>query len=121
MKNNKPSLVFCLLMDAIGLMTYSIPFLGEWADLLWAPVSSLIFFLTFGGVKGAMGGVFNFIEELLPGLDFIPSFTIMYFLQKKSMKSNPPTHGGSESSDDAKTLENRRRIAIRKRLTGLAG
>ena len=25
--------------------------------------------------------IFNFIEELLPGTDFIPSFTIMWFLQ----------------------------------------
>lgn len=121
MKNSKPSLAFCLLMDAIGLMTYSIPLLGEWADLLWAPVSSLIFFLTFGGFKGAMGGIFNFVEELLPGLDFIPSFTIMYFLQKRSMKSHPETQTRTASSDDAKTLENRRRIGIRKRLTGLTG
>jgi len=26
-------------------------------------------------------GVFNFIEELMPGLDFIPTFTIMWLIQ----------------------------------------
>ena len=80
-------------MDAIGLLTYSIPFLGEFGDIVWAPISGIVFFLTFGGAKGAMGAIFNFAEELLPGLDFIPTFTIMYFLQKKSMAYKPETGG----------------------------
>lgn len=81
--NNKvqSSFLFCVLMDAIGYATYAIPFLGEFADVIWAPVSALIFFKTFGGWKGAFGGVFNFVEELLPGFDFIPSFTIMWAWQ----------------------------------------
>ncbi len=84
MNRKEPSLIFCILMDVIGFATYSVPLLGEFGDILWAPISSVIFFLTFGGWKGAMGGVFNFIEEILPGTDFIPSFTLMYFLQRKS-------------------------------------
>lgn len=93
MRNSKPSLAFCLLMDAIGLMTYAIPFLGEVGDVFWAPISGIIFFLTFGGAKGAMGAVFNFAEELLPGLDFIPTFTIMYFLQGRRKAAGPGTGG----------------------------
>jgi hypothetical protein len=27
--------------------------------------------------------MFNFIEEILPGFDFIPTFTIMYFMTRK--------------------------------------
>ena len=76
------SLIFCVLMDIIGYATYSIPFLGEFGDIIWAPISALIFFKTFGGWKGAFGGIFNFIEEALPFTDFVPSFTIMWFLQK---------------------------------------
>jgi hypothetical protein len=68
-------------MDLIGCATYAVPFFGEFADIVWAPISGIIFFLTFGGWKGALGGIGNFIEELLPGTDFIPSFTIMWFLQ----------------------------------------
>lgn len=75
------SLLFCLLMDAIGYATYAVPFLGEFGDLIWAPVSAFIFFKTFGGWKGAFGGVVAFVEELLPWTDFIPSFTIMWVLQ----------------------------------------
>jgi hypothetical protein len=77
-----PSLIFCLLMDAIGYATYAVPVLGEFGDILWAPISALIFYKTFGGWKGAVGGMFNFVEELLPGFDFIPSFTLMWFFQR---------------------------------------
>ena len=77
----QPSLTFCIVMDVLGYATYAIPLFGEFADLIWAPISGFIFWTTFGGRKGALGGLFNFVEELLPGLDFIPSFTIMWFLQ----------------------------------------
>lgn len=72
------SLIFCIVMDIIGYATYSIPIFGEIGDIIWAPVSALIFYKTFGGWRGAFGGLFNFVEEILPGTDFIPSFTIMW-------------------------------------------
>jgi hypothetical protein len=87
MYKRQPSLLFCVLMDLIGYASYSIPFLGEFADIIWAPISAIIFFVTFGGWKGALGGIGNFIEELLPGTDFIPSFTIMWFLQRVGRKN----------------------------------
>jgi hypothetical protein len=68
-------------MDLIGFASYTIPFLGEFSDIIWAPISGFIFFLTFGGWKGAFGGLFNFAEELLPGLDFIPTFTIAWLMR----------------------------------------
>lgn len=91
MPKREPSLIFCVLMDIIGFATYSIPILGEFGDLLWAPVSAVIFFLTFGGFKGAVGGLFNFIEEIIPGTDFIPSFTMMYFYQRNGKKQMQQT------------------------------
>ena len=82
-------------MDLIGYATYAVPLLGEFGDIIWAPISALIFYKTFGGWKGAFGGMFNFIEELLPGFDFIPSFTIMWFMQhakKPQIKIHPITN-----------------------------
>lgn len=79
--SRKTSLVFCIVMDALGYATYAIPLLGESADLIWAPISAMVFYMTFGGWKGAFGGVFNFFEELMPGLDFIPTFTITWLWQ----------------------------------------
>jgi len=78
-------------MDVIGYFTYAIPLLGEFADVIWAPISGIIFYITFGGWRGTFGGLFNFVEELLPGTDFIPSFTIMWFVQYFSKKKNVVT------------------------------
>ncbi|MEP7258673.1 MAG: hypothetical protein ABI687_09795, partial [Flavitalea sp.] len=84
MNNQKKpaSLIFCVLMDLTGYATYALPFVGEFGDIIWAPISAFIFYKTFGGWKGAFGGLFNFVEEILPGLDFIPSFTIAWVFQR---------------------------------------
>ena len=86
------SLLFCIFMDLVGYATYAVPVLGELGDIFWAPISAFIFWRTFGSWKGALGGMFNFVEELLPGFDFIPSFTIMWFLQggRKVSKAESP-------------------------------
>jgi hypothetical protein len=86
-----PSLVQCLVLDFIGSAVILIPVLGE---LIWAPISAFLFWRMFGFRKGFLGGVFSFIEELIPGLDFIPTFTIMWVIQyarrKKSVLSITP-------------------------------
>jgi hypothetical protein len=90
-----PPLAFCVLMDLLGCASYLLPFFGEFFDLFWAPVSAIIYMKMFGGAKGIFGGVFNFLEELLPGLDIIPTFTITWFLlyQKRSKKELPVSSG----------------------------
>lgn len=78
-----PSLLFCIIMDVIGMLSFTIPGVGEFSDVIWAPISAIILAKTFGGVKGIAGGIFNFIEEVMPGMDIIPTFTIMWFLTHK--------------------------------------
>jgi len=36
----------------------------------------------FGKKFGALGSIFSFLEEISPGLDFIPTFTIAWFIKK---------------------------------------
>ena len=85
MIKKQPSLAFCVVMDVLGFATYAIPGLGELGDIIFAPLSAIVFYFMFGSWKGAL---FNFTEEILPGTDFIPSFTIMwvwnYFNSKKT-------------------------------------
>jgi uncharacterized YccA/Bax inhibitor family protein len=78
-----PSLPLCLVMDFIGSAVIVIPVLGE---LIWAPISAIIFWRMFGFNKGFLGGIFSFIEELIPGIDFIPTFTIMWIIQYAKRK-----------------------------------
>lgn len=84
-------------MDAIGYFTYAIPFLGEFGDLLWAPLSAIIYYRMFGGWKGAMGGMFSFVEEILPFTDFIPTFTIGWIARQIGKKSYKPLNSGSHT------------------------
>ena len=85
-KNQSRDLVLSLLFDAIGMLSFSIPFIGEFADVVWAPVSGFIMVWMYKGTMGKVAGVVSFIEELLPATDIIPSFTLMwlytYFIKK---------------------------------------
>ena len=83
-----PDLKLCILLDALGCLSYIVPFLGEFSDTIWAPLSGFIFYFLFGNRLGAMGGIFSFVEELLPGVDFIPTFTISYFIRKREIEKN---------------------------------
>jgi hypothetical protein len=86
-----PSLAACIAMDLIGMASYGIPLLGEVIDLAWAPISATIYLRMFGVKKGLLGGMFNFVEELLPGLDIIPTFTISWFLLYSKSRKNTYT------------------------------
>ncbi len=88
MKTNKPlpPLIFCIIMDLIGYASFSIPFIGEFSDVIWAPLSAMIFYKTFGGRMGIFGGTFSFLEELLPFTDIIPTFTISWLMRSNSLE-----------------------------------
>lgn len=81
-KRFTPALWICILMDLIGCASYAVPILGEVSDVIWAPISAIIFYRLFGGNLGSFGSAFNFIEELFPGLDFIPTFTLSWVMRK---------------------------------------
>lgn len=82
MKRKLPSLKTCLILDVIGCVSYIIPLFGP----VWAVISGIIFYFLFGKKFGLMGGIFSFIEELIPGVDLIPTFTIAWFIRKQEME-----------------------------------
>jgi hypothetical protein len=81
-KKYTPSLLVCVIMDLLGCASYAVPLFGEVSDVIWAPISAIIFYRMFGGTLGTFGGLFNFMEELFPGLDFIPTFTLSWVMQR---------------------------------------
>ncbi|MEY8869980.1 hypothetical protein AB9K24_10755 [Meridianimaribacter flavus] len=64
-------LALSILFDAIGFITI--------IDIIWAPLSGVLMAKMYSGNKGKVAGVISFIEEIIPGLDIIPTFTIMWF------------------------------------------
>ena len=74
-------LLIGILMDLLGYMSYLFPFFGEFIDVLCAPLSAYIMTKLYKGRIGKVAGVVNFIEEVLPIIDFIPTFTITWFYE----------------------------------------
>lgn len=73
-------LFFGLLIDAFGMITSSwvLPIIGDFADIVWAPLTAWLMTRFYKGNAGKIAGVATFIEEIIPGLDIIPSFTLMW-------------------------------------------
>ncbi|KFF05948.1 hypothetical protein [Flavobacterium reichenbachii] len=72
-------LLLGLLFDAIGMLSFSIPFVGEFGDVIWAPLAGFIMNYMYKGTVGKVAGFFTFLEEILPFTDIIPSFTLTWF------------------------------------------
>jgi hypothetical protein len=81
--NRKKSLLLVagIVLDGIGIVTYVIPGITELLDIAWAPVAGMIYFAMYGGIAGAFGGFFTFLEELFIFTDWIPSFTITWLIK----------------------------------------
>ncbi|MBD3723852.1 MAG: hypothetical protein IE891_03485 [Flavobacteriaceae bacterium] len=76
--NKKAKLILSIIFDLIGMMSYIVPLLAEVTDVVWAPISGLLLAAMYKGTTGKVAGVIGFIEEALPGLDFIPTFTLTW-------------------------------------------
>ncbi|MBP3467425.1 MAG: hypothetical protein J6K01_07440 [Paludibacteraceae bacterium] len=80
-----PSLWVAVVLDILGMVTFTIPGVGEFGDVVWAPLSAYLFSRLYGTDKLAKwGAIFNFAEEILPFTDFCPTFTIAWFMRKFS-------------------------------------
>ena len=88
-KPNYKELAISILLDLIGMLSFVIPFVGEFGDVVWAPLSGWIMTRMYKGTTGKIAGAVTFIEEILPGVDIIPSFTLMWiyasFIEKDKM------------------------------------
>ena len=79
-KDNKYRKLFLgLLFDAIGMLSFTVPLIGDFSDIIWAPLAGWLMTRMYKGKIGQGAGLFTFLEEIIPGLDIIPTFTIMWF------------------------------------------
>ncbi len=72
------NLILGLIFDGIGMSSLLIPGLGDFLDVFWAPLAAWLMTRMYKGKAGQAAGIVTFIEELVPGLDIIPTFTIMW-------------------------------------------
>lgn len=84
-------LLLGVLFDAIGMLSFTIPGIGEFTDVVWAPIASFLIYKMYKGTEGKIGGLITFVDEILPGLDVIPTFTLMwiyrFIIQKEKVNA----------------------------------
>lgn len=72
-------LMLGLLLDGIGMLSFTIPLIGEFSDVVWAPLAGFLMTMMYKGRVGKVAGVLTFVEEIIPFTDVIPSFTLTWF------------------------------------------
>ncbi|GGZ67710.1 hypothetical protein [Algibacter mikhailovii] len=76
--NKYKILLIGIVLDAIGCISYVIPGIGEFADVIWAPIAGWLMTKLYKGKPGKIAALVAFVEEAVPGLDIIPTFTLMW-------------------------------------------
>lgn len=77
-KLKRRNLFLGLLFDAIGMLSFTVPMVGEFSDVIWAPITACLMTRMYQGTVGKVGAVFAFLEEVIPFTDIIPSFTLTW-------------------------------------------
>ena len=70
----RKKLVYGLLFDGLGMLSIIIPLF----DIIWAPLSAYLMTRLYKGTSGKVAAVISFVEEAIPGIDIVPSFTLMW-------------------------------------------
>ena len=103
-RSNYLKLLGSILLDAIGCLTFIIPGVGEFGDIIWAPASVLIMTKLYSGRKGQIAGAISFVEEALPFVDVIPTFTLMW-LYVNVFASEKPSDESDITINNDKTVQ----------------
>ena len=90
MKKKYKLLLLSILFDGVGMLSFVLPFVGEFSDVIWAPVSAFLIYKMYEGAEGKIGGLVSFVEEAgFFGTDFLPTFTLTWiykYVIKKEKK-----------------------------------
>ncbi len=90
LKHKQRNLILGIIFDLIGMVSYIIPGLAEFIDIIWAPIASMLLMYMYKGNVGKIGALMEFVEEILPETDFIPTFTLTwiytYVIQNKEQE-----------------------------------
>lgn len=91
MKKKYALLLLSILFDGVGMLSFVIPMVGEFSDVIWAPLSAFLIYKMYKGVEGKVGSLVAFIEEIgVFGTDFLPTFTLTWiykYLIKKDKEA----------------------------------
>ena len=73
--NTYKKLGLSILFDALGYVSIVFPPF----DFIWAPLSPYLMTKMYKGREGKIAAVISFVEEALPFMDVVPTFSLMWF------------------------------------------
>lgn len=88
-QSKRSKLIFGIIFDLVGMGSYIIPGIGELTDVVWAPIAGFLMTKLYPGKTGVTAGIITTIEELVPGLDIIPTFTLTWIYTYVIKKEDP--------------------------------
>ncbi len=100
MRRKYKKLLGCIVLDAIGFASTAFPLI----DAIWAPVAASISYRMFGEKRGKYTSIITFLEEILPFTDFVPSFTVFWFLFDFSNKEERKEQGIPENNTSKQNI-----------------
>jgi hypothetical protein len=65
---------YSIAFDALGYLSFIFPLF----DIIWAPSAGYLMTRLYKGKTGKIAGIITFIEEALPFMDVVPTFTLMW-------------------------------------------
>jgi len=72
--NKYKILGWSILFEALGYVSLVFPPF----DFIWAPLSAYLMTKLYKGKEGKIAAIISFIEEALPFLDVVPTFSLMW-------------------------------------------
>jgi hypothetical protein len=100
-ESKSSKLFYSIVFDLVGMISYAIPGIGELTDIIWAPIAGYLMSKIYPGKTGKRAGIITTIEELIPGLDIIPTFTLTwiytYLIKKEKKASDDPQNTQTEA------------------------
>jgi hypothetical protein len=76
-KTKFSTLLYSIFLDLVGMLSFTVPLFGEFSDVIWAPIAAYLMIKMYPNRTGKIASIIVFIEELLPFVDVLPTFTIM--------------------------------------------
>ncbi|PWA09340.1 hypothetical protein [Flavobacterium laiguense] len=95
-------LILGLLFDGIGMLSFAIPYIGEFSDVVWAPLSGFLMTKMYEGRVGKTAGILTFLEEILPFTDVVPSFTLTWIYTYWIKKEGNSNDNSNDNSNEKK-------------------
>jgi hypothetical protein len=79
MKKKYKLLILSILLDIVGMLSFIIPVLGEFTDVIWAPLAAYLMIKIYPGTEGKIASFITFIEEAgIFGTDLLPTFSLTW-------------------------------------------